>query len=127
MGVLLPSARRKISTEVAGRRFSSLESVSIVKEGTLLSIEDGRREGGSTIDGSQCVKAIVQVTPGRVINVVGYGEDQIKAIKELAASGENAEFNAYLRPSPRNAFVAKQWFKLAEFIPKDAPTELTAA
>jgi hypothetical protein len=120
MGVLVPSTRRKVTTVVAGKRIAGLETVAVITEGTLLSVEDGF-EGGSRVDGSQCVKATVQIEPGRVIHVVGYGTDQIKAIRDLEATGDNAEFNAFLRPSNRN------WYKLAELVPTDAPTEQTAA
>ena len=120
MGVLLPSFRRRVTATIAGRKQSSLETVASIQDGVLLSVKEGH-ENGSRIDGSTYIVANVQVAPGRVIHVAGYGEDQVKAIRDLAATGENPEFSAILRPTNRS------WFKLAEFIPTDAPVEQTAA
>jgi len=109
MGVLLPNFRRRVQTTIGERTQSSLETVAAIKGGVLLSIKDGH-EKGSRLDGSKYVVANVQVAPGRVIHIAGYGEDQVNAIKAMKVQDA---FSAVLRPSARN------WFKLDSFLPTE--------
>ena len=106
-GVLLPSFRRRVQTTIGDRTQGALETVAAITGGVLLSTKEGHPDG-SRIDGSSYITATVQVEPGRVIRVAGYGEDQVKQIKAMK---EKDVFSAILRPSARN------WFKLAEFLP----------
>jgi hypothetical protein len=110
MGILLKSFRRPVTAVVGGKTRSSLETASAVTGGKLLRISEGRAEG-SKVDGSEYVVAHVQVNPGTVIRVAGYGQEQIDQIRAVP---EDGEFNAILSP------MARGGYKLVEF-DKPAP------
>lgn len=110
MGILLPNFRRPVVATFGGKQRTSLETVAGIQKGTLLRISEGR-ESGSKVDGSKYVVAHVQVQPGTVIRVAGYGAEQIEAIRAVKVDGE---FNAVLSP------MARGGYKLVEFEPAEA-------
>jgi hypothetical protein len=105
MGILLSNFRRRVTAEFNGKKVSSLETVAGVKNGTLLEVTTGV-ETGSRTDGSQYVVAHVQIQPGTVIRVAGYGAEQIEQIRAVKLNGE---FSALLSPMGRGGY------KLVEF------------
>jgi hypothetical protein len=118
MGVLLSNARRRVSVTIAGKTIHSLEKASVISEGTLLQIVEGREEGSKN-GGIPYVVAKVQVKPGTDIRVAGYGEEQIAAIR--AVSSEPGKFTAYLSGMGRGGY------KLTEFVPEEAQSAVQTA
>lgn len=110
MGVLLPNFRRPVVASFGGKTRTSLESVAGIQEGTLLRITEGR-EGGSKVDGSEYVVAHVQVKPGTVIRVAGYGSEQIAQIRAVEVGGA---FSATLSPMARNGYKLVEFEKTAD-------------
>lgn len=109
-GILLSNTRRRVSATINGKVLSSLESVQAIQGGTLLKISDGR-EAGSKTDGSQYVVAHVQVNPGTVIRVAGYGDAQIA---EIRAINIGSPFNAFLSGMGRGGFKLVEFDKTAD-------------
>jgi hypothetical protein len=112
-GILLSNTRRRISATIGGKVVSSLESGPAIVGGKLLRISEGR-EGGSKTDGSAYVVAHVQVNPGTVIRVAGYGPDQVAQINAIQPDGT---FSAFLSGMGRGGYKLVEFDKPADSQP----------
>jgi hypothetical protein len=113
MGVFLPNAVKRVETVFNGRVQRSLVPGSLITDGKLLEIVEGREEG-SKLDGSEYVVARVQVKPGQVIRVTGYGAEEIASIRKIGVGGSFSSFNTK---------VVYGGCKLVEFQAPTAPAE----
>lgn len=115
MGVLIPNSRRRVTAVVNGRRVSGMETVAVLQNGTIDHVTKGR-ETGARSDGSVYATAHVQVVPGTVVRVTGYGEENAEKLLNMK---QGDPISAFITPISRFG----QGYKLAEFIPEDPAAE----